>query len=132
MGGFGVAQKAAEKMKQKYPDLIIAGHEDGHPQEISTQCVKANSDVMLVAFGAPAQEFWIDRFHAKIPNCKIAGGFGGTFDFWSGNVKRAPQWMQNLGLEWLFRLLKEPQRIKRIYNAVVRFSFLVLKEKTSK
>lgn len=129
LGGFGVAQAAAKKMKKKYPNLIIAGTEDGSPKVLSATLVKAKPDIVLVAFGAPAQEFWIDTFKVNLKSVKVAVGVGGTFDFWAGKVKRAPQLMQKFGLEWLWRLMTQPQRFKRIYKAVVVFSWLVLKEK---
>ncbi len=129
LGGFGVAKPASEVMKSKYPQLIIAGTEDGNPQQISDQLLKAQPDILLVAFGAPAQEFWIDTFKVDLKKTRIAVGIGGTFDFWAGKTKRAPKPMRQIGLEWLWRLITQPQRVKRIYNAVVVFSWLVLKEK---
>lgn len=129
IGGFGVAQTAAEKMKSTFPDLIIAGAEDGSPKEIPQTLVQTKPDIILVAFGAPAQEFWIDKFKLQLTNTKIAVGIGGTFDFWTGKATRAPKIMQKLGLEWFWRLITQPKRAKRIYNAVVVFSALVLKER---
>ena len=64
-----------------------------------------------------------------MPSVKLAIGVGGAFDFISGRVKRAPKFLQKVGLEWLWRLILQPWRIKRIYNGVVKFSWLVLKEK---
>ena len=75
------------------------------------------------------QELWIKENIKKMPSIKVAMGVGGTFDFLSGKIKRAPGWMRNLGLEWLYRLIQEPKRIGRIYNAIIKFGFLVLKEK---
>ncbi len=133
LGGFGVAKEAAKVMKKKYTNLKVAGFEDGDPKSISKKLKEANPDVILVAFGAPAQEEWIKTFITEIPNCRIAGGFGGTFDFWAGKIDRAPFWMQKIGIEWLFRLLKEPKkRGNRIFNAVIVFSYLIVKEKFSK
>ena len=129
LGGFEVAKKAATFMQSKYPNLIVVGAEDGAPETISKNLKSAHPDILLVAFGAPAQEFWIDTFKADLTNTKIAVGIGGTFDFWAGKTTRAPRLMQKLGLEWLWRLITQPKRAKRIYNAVVVFSSLVLKER---
>lgn len=130
IGGFGVAEKAAELMGQRYPDLKVAGAEDGDPQFLSKNIVQAKPDIILVAFGAPAQEGWIDQFKVDLKHTKIAVGVGGTFDFWTGKATRAPGFMQKAGLEWLWRLLTQPKtRAKRIWNAVVVFSYLVIKER---
>lgn len=129
LGGFGVAKQAAHIMGIKHPTLPIAGWEDGDPDVISQQIIKAKPDIILVAFGSPAQEFWIQKYAARIPSLKIAVGVGGTFDFWAGKAWRAPKLIQKFGLEWLWRLSTQPKRAKRIYNAVVVFSWLVLKER---
>ena len=132
LGGFGVAQEAARIMGIKYPTLPIAGWEDGDPDVFSEALAAAKPDIILVAFGAPAQEFWIQKHAPKIPALKIAVGVGGTFDFWACKAKRAPRLMQRMGLEWFWRLSTEPKRAHRIYKAVVVFSWLVLKEKLFK
>jgi len=75
------------------------------------------------------QEMWINSNLSLMPGIKVAIGIGGTFDFLSGQIKRAPKWMRNLGLEWLFRLIKQPSRIGRIWNAVVVFGWMVLRKK---
>ncbi len=87
-------------------------------------------DILFVAFGAPKQEFWISENLDKIP-VKIAIGVGGAFDYISKNVKRAPVWMQNIGLEWLFRLILQPWRIKRQLS-LLKFIWLGFKEKLSR
>ena len=73
---------------------------------------KANPDILFVGFGAPKQEKWIDLYKDRL-NCKVAIGNGGTMDILAGKVKRAPEIYQRLGLEWFYRLIKEPSRIKR-------------------
>lgn len=133
LGGFGVAQAAAEQMKAQFPTLLVAGTEDGHPEQLSDQLRTAQPDIILVAFGAPKQELWIDAFRAELPHTRIAVGVGGTFDFWAGKATRAPKLMQKLGLEWLWRLITEPrQRALRVWRAVGVFSWLVVKEKFKK
>jgi N-acetylglucosaminyldiphosphoundecaprenol N-acetyl-beta-D-mannosaminyltransferase len=87
----------------------------------------ANPDVLLLAFGHPKQEFWLAE-HINELSIKIGIGVGGTFDYLSGTVRRAPIIFQVLGLEWLFRLINEPQRWRRIYNAVVVFPLAVFVE----
>jgi N-acetylglucosaminyldiphosphoundecaprenol N-acetyl-beta-D-mannosaminyltransferase len=84
--------------------------------------------LLLVAFGAPYQEKWIGKNRKELEQAgvKVAMVVGGTFDYWTGTVKRAPQWMQQAGLEWFWRLVLEPWRIKR-QMALVRFVGLVMK-----
>ena len=128
LGGFGVAEKAAKFMKQKFKKLKIAGFEDGSPDTCSQKLIKSNPDIIFVAFGAPKQEYWIQKF-GKESGAKIAIGIGGTFDFWAGKIPRAPQWMRKLGIEWVFRFAQEPtKRAQRIYRAVFKFSWLVWDE----
>jgi len=129
LGGFGVAAKAAQVMQQKHPTLKVAGTEDGDPTRISEALKTANADVVLVAFGAPAQELWINKFKSQLPTVRIIGGFGGTFDFWTGKATRAPKALRVIGLEWFWRLITQPKRIIRIYKAVIVFSYLALKER---
>lgn len=88
---------------------------------------KMSADILFVAFGSPKQEMWIYENLPKI-DTKMAIGVGGAFDFISGRVRRAPFWIRNLGLEWLFRLIIQPWRIKRQLKLPL-FVFTVLKEK---
>ncbi len=78
-------------------------------------------EVLLVGLGAPEQEKLIFELKDRLPNLKLAIGVGGTFDFWSGCKKRAPRWMRKMGLEWLWRLIIQPNRAGRIFRAVVVF-----------
>ncbi len=82
-------------------------------------------DFLFVAYGAPKQEKWIAKNLDKIP-VRVAMGVGGAFDFIAGKKRRAPLALRQAGLEWLWRLIKEPQRLPRIFNAVVKFPLLVL------
>ncbi|MCK5084508.1 MAG: WecB/TagA/CpsF family glycosyltransferase [Candidatus Pacebacteria bacterium] len=97
-------------------------------KELIKRIDKAQPDMLFVAFGAPKQEEWIYENLKKMPSVKLAIGVGGSFDFISGKVKRAPLIFQKFGLEWLWRLILEPRRIKRIYNATVKFGWMVLKK----
>ena len=133
-GENGVAEKCAEKLRDKFPDLKIAGIFEGTANETgdreATSAInKTNAQVVFVAYGAPKQEKWIARNLPELTNIKAAMGVGGAFDYISGNVSRAPIFMRKLGLEWLWRLFKQPRRFNRIFRAVIIFPLLVLKEK---
>lgn len=112
----GVAESAAENLKEKYPDLEIKGCRNGYFKEDS-EIIKAiqdsSPDLLLVCLGAPKQEKWIFK-NKDILNAKILVGAGGTLDVLAGNVKRAPDLFIKLGLEWFYRLIKEPKRIGRM------------------
>lgn len=125
LGGEGnVAQRTAECLKTKYPGLKIAfAILELQEKELS----KYSCDILFVAFGSPKQEKWIYQNLPKL-NVKVAIGVGGTFDFISGKVKRAPVFIRNLGLEWLFRLVVQPWRIKRQLK-LIYFVILVIEEK---
>ncbi|MCF7830540.1 WecB/TagA/CpsF family glycosyltransferase [Candidatus Gracilibacteria bacterium] len=128
LGGFGVADKAAAKMKKKYPHLRVAETFDGDENTL-LDVEKTSPDAILVAFGAPKQEYWLVDKGRQINSLKIGIGVGGTFDFWAGKAKRAPQIMQKMGLEWFWRLILYPRRIKRIFLAVIIFPILMIKER---
>ena len=130
LGGRDVAETASVKMKKRYPNLKIAGYAEGTPKELLNEVSKAKPDAILVAYGAPAQEKWIAQYASKIPSLRIGIGIGGTFDFWAEKIKRAPLWVQKIGLEWLWRLIQEPRvRCKRIWRAVFVFSWKAIGEK---
>lgn len=127
----GVAEEAAKKLTEENPALQIVGTYAGSPkaedEAATVQRINASgAQLLFVAYGAPAQELWIARNLPKMPDIKVAMGVGGAFDFLSGKQKRAPRWMHGIGLEWLWRLLRQPSRIGRIWNAVVVFPLLVL------
>ena len=127
----GVAQKAAKELERRNSELAVVGTYAGSPREedapaILEQIRSVKPHVLFVAFGAPVQDLWIDRYLKDLPSVRIAMGVGGTFDFLTGVQRRAPRFLRTVGLEWLWRLSKEPKRIRRIWNAVVVFPFLVL------
>ncbi|NQU83800.1 MAG: WecB/TagA/CpsF family glycosyltransferase [Parcubacteria group bacterium] len=135
----GVAKKASEKLKAKYPNLSIVGAESGglinkmsleEKYDMLIRINRAKPDILFVAFGHGRQEKWIAENISKMPSIKIAMGIGGAFDFIAGEVKRAPAIFQRAGLEWLWRLIKEPRRYKRIYNATIKFGLLCILHKT--
>lgn len=114
----GVADTAAAKLQEMYPDLIIAGVQHGYEKDM--QVVKeainaAEPDILFVAMGSPKQEQWIEE-HRESLHPVLYQGVGGSFDVLAGNIKRAPAVFQKAGAEWLYRLLLEPSRIKRQMN----------------
>lgn len=124
LGGKGdIAVKTVECLKKSYPSLKISYAQS----EPNKKIFATKADMLFVAFGSPKQEIWIAENLKKLP-VKVAIGVGGSFDFITGRVPRAPQFVRNLGLEWLFRLIIEPWRIKRQLR-LIKFVFLILKEK---
>lgn len=128
----GVAQKTCEFLEKKYAGVNIVGTFSGSASDddfpaIQATIAETQPEIIFVAYGSPAQEIWISKHLPELKSVKIAMGVGGAFDFLSGHKKRAPNWMRKIGLEWLYRLIQEPSRIKRIWNAVVRFPLLVIK-----
>ena len=112
----GVGEMAAEKMKQMAPGLNICGISDGYysdEQEILDRINRSGADVLFVCLGSPRQELFMQKYQSLL-NVKLMCGLGGTLDSIAGTVKRAPQWMIRLQLEWLYRLIKEPRRFKRM------------------
>ncbi len=132
----GVAEKAAAALRQHNPRLRVAGTYAGSPRgedapDIVARIRASQAHVLFVAYGAPAQERWIAKHLPELPSVRIAMGVGGAFDFLAGVQVRAPSLLRRLGLEWLWRVLREPQRIGRIWRAVVVFPFLVLRHGTA-
>jgi len=111
----GVADKAAEKLKELYPNIIISGTQDGYEKDNSKVNAKINEakpDILFVAMGSPKQENWINANRDSL-HPTIYQGVGGSFDVLAGTVKRAPEAFQKVGMEWFYRLMKEPKRFKR-------------------
>ena len=112
----GVAEKAAENLQRQYPGLKIAGTHDGYFQEDSpvVEAIReSGADVAFVCLGAPKQEKWM-RQNGGATGAHLLVGLGGCLDVFSGEVQRAPEVFQKLGLEWLHRLIKNPSRIGRM------------------
>lgn len=125
----GVAAAAGEVLQRRYPGLTVAGTYAGTPfpkdeSDIITRVRAALPHILLVAYGAPQQDLWIQRNLARL-GVPLAMGVGGAFDFISGQVPRAPRWMQRGGLEWLYRLGREPWRWRRMLRLPC-FALLVL------
>jgi N-acetylglucosaminyldiphosphoundecaprenol N-acetyl-beta-D-mannosaminyltransferase len=130
--GEGVAKQAADALKRRHSGMQIAGTYAGSPdeenfQEIKTRLDAARPDILLVAYGAPKQDLWIESHRDQLPgSIKVAMGVGGVFDYLSGEVPLAPPLLRRFGLEWLYRLVKQPWRWRRILR-VLAFALLVIK-----
>lgn len=125
----GVAEEAASRLQALAPGLQIAGTYAGSPapaeeEDIIERVRAAQADILCVAYGAPAQDLWIYRNLARLP-AALAVGVGGAYDFIAGRQRRAPRLMQRLGLEWLYRLYREPWRWRRML-ALPRFALRVV------
>ena len=114
------------KIKEKYPALDFQVADEKSALEKATIFAPA---IILTGFGAPQQDIWIWENIHKVPSVKIAVGVGGTFDFIAGRIKRAPKVMRSFGLEWLWRFLRQPWRLKRINRAIIIFPWLILKNR---
>ncbi len=123
----GIAEQAAGKLRERYPSLQLCGIADGYFQDegaVVAAVQRAGPAVLFVCLGSPKQEHFIRDHRRELGGCFLVG-LGGTLDAVAGTVKRAPAWMQKLGLEWFYRLLKEPRRFKRQLR-LPRFVFAVL------
>ena len=125
----GVAEAAAKVIRAQSPGLVVAGTLAGSPEPAKDEEVvgivrRARPDLLLVAYGAPAQDLWISR-NLAATGAKVGIGVGGAFDFISGRSRRAPAWMRERGLEWLHRLWREPWRWRRML-ALPRFALRVV------
>jgi N-acetylglucosaminyldiphosphoundecaprenol N-acetyl-beta-D-mannosaminyltransferase len=128
----GVAERAADALGKRCPSLRIAGTYAGSPalreeEEIIRRINASGAKALFVAFGAPVQDLWIDWNLKRMPGVAVAMGVGGSFDFLAGVQKRAPTILRSLGLEWAWRLFREPSRWRRIVTATVVFPLLVLR-----
>jgi N-acetylglucosaminyldiphosphoundecaprenol N-acetyl-beta-D-mannosaminyltransferase len=113
----GVAVELAARLRAQHPGLAVAAHA-GSPdpsadEETVTLVRDHRAQVLLVAFGAPRQELWIDRLKDRL-GVAVGIGVGGAFDYLAGRVPRAPAWMRRTGLEWLYRLAYQPWRVRRM------------------
>jgi len=125
----GVAESAAQTLATRYRGVVIAGMHHGyfdadHGDDVARLVLSARADLLLVALGFPNQEYWI-REHLKFIGGAVCVGVGGALDVWAGRVARAPAAWRTLGLEWLYRLVREPDRFRR-QLALPQFVALVL------
>lgn len=131
--GPGVAELAAEQLLRIGPGIQIAGTRDGYFQddaEVVQQIHESGANVLLAALGFPRQELWLRRFGREC-GVKVGIGVGGSFDVLSGRVQRAPQWMCRLGLEWFYRLVRQPSRWQRML-VLPRFALKVISSKSGR
>ncbi|MCL2402194.1 MAG: WecB/TagA/CpsF family glycosyltransferase [Oscillospiraceae bacterium] len=123
----GIAEEAGRRLGEKYPSLIIAGTSDGYFDDdtpIIESINAAKADLLLVCLGSPRQERWMAENLDKL-DVKLMAGLGGSLDVFAGAVKRAPVFFQRFGLEWLYRLIKQPRRIVRMIKLPL-FMFCVI------
>jgi N-acetylglucosaminyldiphosphoundecaprenol N-acetyl-beta-D-mannosaminyltransferase len=127
----GVAEAAAGRLIERYPGLLVVGTYAGSPHpadapDILGRINASGADAVFVAFGAPAQEHWIAA-HRQQLGAAVAMGVGGAFDFIAGRVPRAPRWVRRCGLEWLYRLARQPWRWRRML-ALPHFAAAAIRE----
>ena len=130
------AEASKRKWQATFPALVIHAEEggtvsmegtgDAANEEAAHRLTLFAPEVLLVAFGHPKQEAWILKHLLNVPTVKAAVGVGGTFNVWAGRVKRAPAWMRRMGIEWLWRVVRQPSRLGRIFRAVIVFPFRFL------
>lgn len=123
-----IIQQATKNLQSEFPNLNIAYIQDGYFDDVNAvywRLGEKNPQLVLVALGSPKQEQFIKEYR-KYHQDTLMIGVGGSFDVWSGEVERAPEIYQKLGLEWLYRTVKEPQRFKRIFPTLPRFILRVL------
>lgn len=135
-------KRTGQNLLSKFPMLKIVGINKGpfvresansfevgeENEKVLTEINNANPDILFVAFGMGKQEKWLKNFIERLPSVKIGMGVGGAFDYISEKIPRAPLLLRKIGLEWAYRLLVQPERFQRIFNATVAFSFLFIKK----
>ncbi len=126
----GVAQAAANALSSRFPGTVIGGVQDGYfsaaeVPEIVARIREVKPDVLFVAMGIPKQEMFITEHMNEIA-AKVSIGVGGSFDVFSGNVKRAPKFVQNLRMEWLWRLIQNPRKWRKVAT-LPKFWWLVMR-----
>ena len=127
-----ILQKAAENIEKEFIKLNICYKHNGYfttekEKEIINNLTEKSPSLVLVALGAPKQEIFINKCRETLPYTVFIG-VGGAFDVWAGEVERAPEIYRNLGLEWLYRTIKQPERFKRIYKTLPIFLFKAIIE----
>ncbi len=133
----GVAERVAARIAKEYRGLSVVGVESGFrrwfrlpDRLVCWRIRRSKAEILLVALGAPRQELWIDRHRHALGHVQVAIGVGGAFDYLGGVVPEPPRLVRTLGLEWLWRLVRQPRRRwRRIMTAVVEFPIAILQEK---
>ena len=131
----GIAAQAAATLQAKIPGLVIAGTAVGAPDPdqapgLCAQVRESGAGMLFVAFGCPAQDFWIQKYQEET-GARLAMGVGGSFDYVSGTVARAPLWIQRMNLEWCYRLVRQPWRWRR-QRVLIAYLWKVLRENSSR
>lgn len=129
----GTAEQAARNLQKQMPKLTVCGTHHGYfkqaeSPEICRKIENARTDILLVCLGSPAQEIWIDTHHPK--GVLVSVALGGSLDVWAGRVMRAPRLLSDLGLEWLWRMIREPHRLAKL-PAILEFLLAALQAKKS-
>jgi N-acetylglucosaminyldiphosphoundecaprenol N-acetyl-beta-D-mannosaminyltransferase len=131
-----VLETMRNNLKKMFPGLKVAGSyappfrklNEEENREVIDRINRCNPQLVWVGLSTPKQELWMYENRGRLKDCVIIG-VGAAFDYFAGNIKRAPKWMQSFGLEWLFRLVQEPRRLwKRYLLLYPRFPFLLMKE----
>ncbi len=127
-GGDGVAQKAAQALALRYEDLRVCGTYWGYfektgedDRRVMQMLRAARPDILFVCFGFPMQERWIADHVGQMDGIRVVAGLGGSLDVWSGRLRRAPRVVSSIGMEWLWRMAREPRRLKNL-PALARFA----------
>lgn len=139
LGGEGTTDAALRNLRERYPELRLyaegggrvdqKGVGDDVNEEALHRLTQVAPDLLFVALGHPKQEAWIAKHLQELPSIKVVVGIGGTLDYWSGSLRRAPKFFQKLGIEWAWRLVTQPRRIKRIIDAVFIFPARVVMDR---
>lgn len=129
-----VNEKVVEIVQKRWPNIVIAGSQHGYfdhaDSKYMDQVREAKADIVLIALGYPNQEFWAEEYLKSVPYGLVMG-VGGSFDVLSGTIKRAPEKVQKWNIEWLYRVVQDPKRYKRLF-AIPDFIGQVFKEKRRK
>ncbi len=133
----GIAKKAAQNLKTLYPNILISGYASGYFEKnqinIVNQIISSETDILIVGMGVPKQEIWLMENKTKLNNVCIAVAGGAILDFLAEEVKRAPLWLQKIGLEWMFRFIQEPRRLfKRYFIGNITFLYHLFKIRSTK
>jgi len=114
-----VVRRVVDLVERDYPGVVVAGYQNGYFKEgdeplIAEQIRRSRADILLVGFGTPAKERWVNRYLSRM-GASVCHGVGGSFDVMAGKVRRAPMWMRRFGMEWLWRIIQEPGRMWKRY-----------------
>ena len=135
----GVAELAAANLIKTFPKLIICGTHHGYfnkngayNSHLLSEINSAAPDILIVCFGAPAQEKWIYDNKHSLNSVRIIAGLGGSLDVWSGKVSRAPRIMQKLSLEWVWRIFRQPKRITFLFKIPIFLLAVYMQKRKNK